>query len=101
MRTAAYSKASLAQCTSSSTASISTTDSSGHQSWQDSWLTVRVKLPATYGCSIVSPCLKPAGETQQGWWKIQYSTSSGANDTTTWMVSLIGNPVHLVPITGP
>jgi hypothetical protein len=87
-------------CISASTPSISVTDSSGHQSWQDSWLTIRVKLPASYGCSIATPCLKPIGETQQGWWKIAYTTSSGANDTTTWMVSLIGNPVHLVPMLG-
>jgi hypothetical protein len=85
-------------CTSSSGTSISVTDASKHQSWQDSWLTIQIKLPLTYGCSMVTPCLKPSGETQQGWWKIQYNTSSGADDTTTWMVSLIGNPVHLLPV---
>jgi hypothetical protein len=36
------------------------------------------------------------GEKQQGWWKIEYQTTSAANDTTTWRVNLIGNPVHLV-----
>jgi len=39
-----------------------------------------------------------AGETQQGWWKIQCTTCASANDTTTWTVSLVGNPVHLVAI---
>lgn len=81
--------------------SLTVTDSSGHQSWQDSWVYIRIKLPMTYGCSIdpLHTCLKPTGETGQGWWKVQYSTSSaGANDTTTWMVSLIGNPVHLIPV---
>ncbi len=81
------------------TTSITVTDSSRHQSWQDSWLTIQIKLGPTYGCSISAPCLKPLGETQQGWWKVQYTTQNGtANDTTTWMVSLLGNPVHLVPI---
>lgn len=71
----------------------------GPHGFDDTWLTIRIKLPATYGSSISDPHLKPAGETQQGWWKVQYNTSSGSNnDTTTWMVSLIGNPVHLVPI---
>ena len=30
-----------------------------------------------------------------GWWKIKY-TVNGANDTTTWAVSIRGNPVHLI-----
>jgi hypothetical protein len=85
-------------CADTSQTSIVAANSSGSHSWQDSWLTIQIKLPATYGCSIASPCLMPSGETQQGWWKIKYTTSAGANDTTTWMVSLIGNPVHLVPI---
>jgi hypothetical protein len=42
--------------------------------------------------------LRGRGRDQQGWWKIQYTTSASANDTTTWMVSLVGNPVHLVAI---
>jgi hypothetical protein len=67
-------------------------------SFNDTWLHLIIKLPSTYGCSVAAPCLEPAGETQQGWWKIQYTTSAAANDTTTWMVNLVGNPVHLVPI---
>jgi hypothetical protein len=78
--------------------------SSGNSSFNDTWLTIRIKLPSTYGCSILSPCLQPTsgpgvalgGEKQQGWWKIEYQTTSAANDTTTWRVNLIGNPVHLV-----
>jgi hypothetical protein len=85
-------------CADTSQTSIVAANSSGNHSWQDSWLRILINLPATYGCSIAAPCLEPTGETQQGWWKIQYTTSAGANDTTTWMVSLIGNPVHLVPI---
>ena len=45
----------------------------------------------TYG----STGLTPAGETDPGWWKIQYNVAGG-NDTTTWQVNLRGNPVHLV-----
>ncbi len=78
--------------------------SSGNSSFNDSWITIRVKLPSTYGCSVLSPCLQPTsgpgvaigGEQQQGWWKIEYETTSAANDTTTWRVNLLGNPVHLV-----
>ena len=54
-------------------------------------LTISIPLPATYG----SIGLKPAGETEQGWWKIEYEMNA-ANDTTTWAVSINGNPVHLI-----
>jgi hypothetical protein len=54
------------------------------------WLTINVPLPSTYG----SVGLTPGGETQAGWWKIRY-TVGGGNDTTTWMVNIRGNPVHL------
>ena len=54
-------------------------------------LTITVPLPTTYG--VVG--LKPAGETEQGWWKIEYQMNA-ANDTTTWGVSINGNPVHLL-----
>jgi hypothetical protein len=86
-------------CTrSTASASPITVANGGNSSFNDTWLRIQVKLPPTYGCSIPTPCLQPPGETQQGWWKIQYNTTQGANDTTTWMVSLIGNPVHLVPV---
>jgi hypothetical protein len=55
------------------------------------WLTINVNLPMSYG----STGLLPAGETQSGWWKIRY-TVGGGNDTTTWAVEILGNPVHLV-----
>jgi Putative Flp pilus-assembly TadE/G-like len=84
-------------CAASSRTSI-TVANGNNSSFNDTWLTIRIKLPSTYGCSAAAPCLKPAGETQQGWWKIQYTTSASANDTTTWMVNLVGNPVHLVAI---
>jgi hypothetical protein len=54
-------------------------------------LTIRIALPSTYG----SVGLTPPGETEAGWWKIEYQMSA-ANDTTTWGVSINGNPVHLI-----
>ena len=55
------------------------------------WLTIVVPLPSNYGANG----LTPSGETQPSWWKIQYRVAGG-NDTTTWQVSITGNPVHLV-----
>lgn len=54
-------------------------------------LTIRIPLPSTYG----SGGLTPTGETEPGWWKIEYQMN-GANDTTTWGVTISGNPVHLI-----
>lgn len=65
-------------------------DGSGSQ-FDAYWLQILVPVPATYG----SVGLTPTGETQPGWWKIQY-TVAGGNDTTTWQVDIRGNPVHLV-----
>ena len=63
----------------------------GGSSFDNSVLTINIPLPATYG----QAGLTPAGETEAGWWKIEYQVGQ-ANDTTTWQVSLRGNPVHLV-----
>ena len=68
------------------------TASSGTSYYNDAVLTIDVLLPTTYG----SVGLTPPGETQAGWWKIQYNVSGG-NDTTTWQVAIRGSPVHLVP----
>jgi Putative Flp pilus-assembly TadE/G-like len=68
------------------------TASSGGSYYNDATLTIDVSLPATYG----SVGLTPSGETQAGWWKIEYQVSGG-NDTTTWQVAIRGSPVHLVP----
>jgi hypothetical protein len=64
---------------------------SGGQFFQNSWIRIEVPLSASYG----STGLRPPGEPADGWWKIKYTVNKG-NDTTTWMVSLRGNPVHLV-----
>jgi len=81
-------------CTGTGVTSIQSTFSDGTHPFNDSWLTILVPLPATYG----SAGLTPPGETQPGWWKIDYTLAPGSvgNDTTTWRVSVRGNPVHLV-----
>jgi Flp pilus assembly protein TadG len=61
--------------------------------YQNSWVKILVPIPGTYGQTGLHPSTDPAG--QDGWWKIKYTVQS-ANDTTTWMVSVLGNPVHLV-----
>jgi Flp pilus assembly protein TadG len=67
------------------------TASSGGSYFNDRVITIDVSLPSTYG----SGGLTPPGETQPGWWKIEYQVSGG-NDTTTWQVAIRGSPVHLV-----
>ncbi len=67
------------------------TASGGTSYYNNSVLTIQIALPSSYG----SGGLRPAGETEDGWWKIEY-TVGGGNDTTTWQVSIRGNPVHLV-----
>ncbi|HEY8199675.1 MAG TPA: hypothetical protein VIF44_07860, partial [Candidatus Limnocylindrales bacterium] len=81
----------------SAPAGCSENSSSGGQFYGNSWLTINIQLPSTYGTVGYGgrPPLTPSGETEPGWWKIRY-TVNNANDTTTWMVSLKGNPVHLV-----
>jgi putative Flp pilus-assembly TadE/G-like protein len=54
-------------------------------------ITISIPLPSNYGATD----LTPAGETEPGWWKIEYETNQ-SNDTTTWEVGIGGNPVHLV-----
>ena len=61
---------------------------SGGQFYQNSWVSIMITLPTTYG-DASHPL------TQNGWWKIRYTVSK-ANDTTTWQVSIRGNPVHLI-----
>ena len=68
-----------------------TSYSSGGTFFQNSWVKILVPIPGTYG----QAGLQPPGDPAQGWWKIKYTVQS-ANDTTTWQVSVLGNPVHLV-----
>ena len=64
-----------------------TTSVGGHSSFNNTWIHIRIPLPATYGSG---------GLWQGGWWQIRYETPGGGNDTTTWQVSVSGNPVHLI-----
>jgi hypothetical protein len=66
----------------------------GVSQFNNSWLTISVPLPNTYG--LGADTLLPPGESEPGWWKIQYDISASGNDTTTWEVTVRGNPVHLV-----
>jgi Flp pilus assembly protein TadG len=81
-------------CSANGVTSITATTSGGTHPYNDSWLTILIPLPSTYG----SVGLTPGGETQAGWWKIDYKIAAGvqSNDTTTWRVGVRGNPVHLI-----
>jgi hypothetical protein len=54
-------------------------------------LTIEIDLPADYGVGG----LDPNGIGEEGWWLVEYDVQAG-NDTTTWEVTIRGNPVHLV-----
>jgi hypothetical protein len=60
----------------------------GGNLYDNTWVHVLITLPTTYGDAS-----HPLANT--GWWKIKYIVN-GANDTTTWQVSINGNPVHLI-----
>ena len=77
-------------CSGSGRTSIQTAIS-GASSFDNSVITITVVLPTTYG----QGGLRPGGQTEDGWWKIEYEVGA-ANDTTTWEVSILENPVHLV-----
>jgi hypothetical protein len=72
-----------------------TTNTGGNSLYNGQWLRICIKIDDNYTAPT------PKGETEPGWWKIQYSmggTSSDdpATDLTTWQVNIRGNPVHLV-----
>ncbi len=66
---------------------------SGAPQYNNSWLTLTVPLPKTYTAPL--PPGEPAG-VLGGWWKIRFTFDNTTSDTTTWQVSVRGNPVHLV-----
>lgn len=56
-------------------------------------VTIDISLPKDYGKKGLNP---PGDVTDEdGWWQIEYNIKA-ANDTTTWAVSIRGNPVHLI-----
>jgi len=73
---------------SAGSAGLQATSCSGScsQPFNDKLITIDIPLPSTYGSS---------GLWQNGWWQVEYDVSSG-NDTTTWQVNVLGNPVHLI-----
>ena len=73
-------------CSGTNVGSITTTSPSG-QATNNTWIHISVPLDGTYG---------QTGLWQGGWWQIQYTIDKGGNDTTTWEVSVSGNPVHLL-----
>jgi Flp pilus assembly protein TadG len=80
-------------CRSGTNVTSLTTVQSGSARYNNSWVTLTIPLPKTYNAPL--PPGEPAG-TQGGWWKIAYTFNSTATDSTTWQVSIRGNPVHLV-----
>ena len=66
------------------------TSSTSTSFYNNQWITIQVALPADYRAPT------PPGETQPGWWKIEYTVGTSGQDVTTWEVSIRGNPVHLV-----
>ena len=80
-------------CRSGTNVTSLTTVSSGTSRYNNSWVTLTIPLPKTYTAPL--PPGEPAG-TLGGWWKIAYSYNATATDSTTWEVSIRGNPVHLV-----
>ena len=70
------------------------TSLNSHSSFNNTWIHIQVPLPPSYGSTgLWAP---PSNPSDQGWWQIQYATPGGGNDTTTWQVSVSGNPVHLL-----
>jgi hypothetical protein len=72
-------------CSSASTDHI-TTAVNGSSSFNNTWIKILLKVQTDYGTAALW---------QGGWWQIEYNVGSG-NDTTTWQVNILGNPVHLV-----
>lgn len=59
--------------------------SGSSSSFNSTWVTMDISLGSTY----------PKNPPDNGWWQIQYLVGNG-NDTTTWQVNILGNPVHLI-----
>jgi Flp pilus assembly protein TadG len=65
----------------------------GAAQFNNHMVTITIDLPKTYGKGGLNP---PGDITDEpGWWLIDYNINA-ANDTTTWSVSIRGNPVHLI-----
>jgi hypothetical protein len=51
-------------------------------------LSILLNIPTDYGLS--GPL------NNDGWWQIKYTSSLPLKDLSTWSVTLLGDPVHLV-----
>jgi hypothetical protein len=80
-------------CAATGRTEIQTYRSGSGSSFDNSVITIEIPLPPDYGRNGLNP---PGDVTnEEGWWQIEYQVGA-ANDTTTWRVSIRGNPVHLV-----
>ena len=79
-------KSGTSPCSGTNVGQITTTSPSG-QATNNTWIHISIPLGTSYG---------QGGLWQGGWWQIQYTIDKGGNDTTTWEVSVSGNPVHLL-----
>src|SRR5205823_13757362 len=66
------------------------TSNSSTNFYNNQWVTLSVSLPSNYTAAT------PPGESEPGWWKIEYTVGTTGSDVTTWEVNIRGNPVHLV-----
>ena len=65
----------------------------GQAQFNNHLVTISIDLGKSYGATGLNP---PGDITDEdGWWQIEYNIKA-ANDTTTWQVSIRGNPVHLI-----
>ena len=55
--------------------------------------TIRISIPLAPDYT----CQTTVGEPENRWGKVEYEdTDANANETTTWGVTLVGDPVHLI-----
>ncbi len=67
---------------------IQTTTGGGSAIYNNHLVTVRIRIPDTYTCTV--------GTVPGCWWKIDYNYTANSNDTTTWSARVEGNPVKIV-----
>ncbi|MEM7273308.1 MAG: pilus assembly protein TadG-related protein [Actinomycetota bacterium] len=60
-------------------------------SFQDRTAMLEIPLPSDYSCAA------PSGQPPDCWWRVEYEdNNSSVIDTTTWGVTILGDPVHLI-----
>lgn len=53
--------------------------------WHNRFLVIEIDLPTDYSCNG-DDC----------WWRVRYGSTSGVDDSTTWGVNILGDPVRLI-----